>query len=253
MSGGGVAGSGGDGDDVEVVFNATARLVRGGRAIEISAPVPPGLDVVASSYGRASWPMTTFFSEFGVPVLPWYAAINETLPWVLPASVSDAVLDDGLRAEPWEEGAKPWDEGDDRAAHGGGGDDDRDRKGNARERQGESWEGGGQDGADASGLGRAAALPACPGGTTRVDSFGYGGVVWSACEDLRQPGGSIVLVSAAREEVWLSKSLLTYLLTNLLTCLLYLRTYLRTYLLRCGSPRATRRMARPTRVPSTST
>jgi len=72
------------------VHNATARLANGGRAIEISASVPAHLEVVASSYGRASWPMTLFFSERGVPVLPWYATLNQTLPWVLPAAVGDA-------------------------------------------------------------------------------------------------------------------------------------------------------------------
>ena len=81
--------------------NATARLVGGGQAIELSARLPPGMRVVASSYGRASWPMTLFFSERGVPVLPWYATLNQTLPWVLPSAVADAVslpLD-----EPWAE------------------------------------------------------------------------------------------------------------------------------------------------------
>jgi len=71
------------------VFNATARLTHGGRAVELSASVPTALKVVASSYGRASWPMTLFFSEHGVPVLPWYAALNQTMPWVLPTTVED--------------------------------------------------------------------------------------------------------------------------------------------------------------------
>ena len=73
----------------ESVLNATARLVDGGRALELSAALPHGLEVVATSYGRASWPMTVFFSEGGVPVLPWYATLDQTLPWVLPASVAD--------------------------------------------------------------------------------------------------------------------------------------------------------------------
>lgn len=83
----------------ELVFNATATLTSDGRALEITARIPPALQIVASSYGRASWPMTLFFSKAGVPLLPWYATVNETLPWVLPAAVSDGPpVDVGL---PW--------------------------------------------------------------------------------------------------------------------------------------------------------
>ena len=70
------------------MVNATATLTEGGAAIELTASVEAGWEVVATSYGRASWPMTIFFSQTGVPVLPWYAALNETLPWVPPASLA---------------------------------------------------------------------------------------------------------------------------------------------------------------------
>jgi hypothetical protein len=41
----------------------------------------------------------------------------------------------------------------------------------------------------------AATTPACPAGTTLVDTFkDSSGASWSACEDLQQPGGTIALV-----------------------------------------------------------
>jgi sialate O-acetylesterase len=70
-------------------FNATAVLVDDGTAVKITATVPVDFAVVASSYGRASWPMTIFFSATGVPVLPWYATLNQTLPWVIPSMAVD--------------------------------------------------------------------------------------------------------------------------------------------------------------------
>ena len=42
----------------------------------------------ATSYGRASWPMTTVFSsvaEGSLPVIPWYANLSATDPWTPPA------------------------------------------------------------------------------------------------------------------------------------------------------------------------
>ena len=109
-----------------ITLNATARLVDDdignfsssgapgggstGTAIDITVPaalVPAGFEIIASScvwcgctvvqnvefcdtsdcrYGRASWPMTIFFSQAGgVPVLPWFAKLDQTLPWVIPA------------------------------------------------------------------------------------------------------------------------------------------------------------------------
>ena len=87
-------------DGKETTFNATAELSTGGHAIRIFANLPPGFQVVASSMGRASWPMTIFFSEEGVPVLPWYAELNETLPWVPPSTVEDVPFEYELD-EPW--------------------------------------------------------------------------------------------------------------------------------------------------------
>eukprot|EP00967_Tisochrysis_lutea_P098568 scaffold145650_cov36-Tisochrysis_lutea.AAC.3 len=44
-----------------------------------------GFIPIATSYGRASWPMTTFFSADGrLPVLPWLANITTSTPWVPP-------------------------------------------------------------------------------------------------------------------------------------------------------------------------
>ena len=31
-----------------------------------------------TSYGRGSWPVTTFFNSFGQPVIPWFANISAT-------------------------------------------------------------------------------------------------------------------------------------------------------------------------------
>ena len=56
--------------------------------------------------------MTIFFSETGVPVLPWYAALNETLPWVPPPQEEEEqqqqqqerggyVYGDKMLREPW--------------------------------------------------------------------------------------------------------------------------------------------------------
>ena len=46
--------------------------------------------------------MTIFFTDHGVPVLPWYATLNQTLPWVLPSTVVDAPHAVELD-EPWAE------------------------------------------------------------------------------------------------------------------------------------------------------
>ena len=51
------------------------------------------------------------------------------------------------------------------------------------------------------------AAAACPAGTTVVEaSFSAEGKSWTACEDLSVPGGSIVLVPADGEPVWLPKT-----------------------------------------------
>jgi sialate O-acetylesterase len=93
----------------EVVFNASAVLANNGSAIELSAPVPSGWKVRASSYGRASWPMTIFFSVSGVPVLPWFSELNETKPWVIPPFATVNGEDKGeSRPHTTDLGATPW-------------------------------------------------------------------------------------------------------------------------------------------------
>ena len=52
--------------------------------------------------------------------------------------------------------------------------------------------------------------PACPGGITQIDTFDINGTAWSACEDLQQPGGSIVLVSGSGDVEWFSKTYSAY-------------------------------------------
>lgn len=87
------------------IFNATAILANDGLAIQLTASIPSGWEVLASSYGRASWPMTLFFSETGVPVLPWFATMNQTLPWVIPSLSSDDVDGGSVSLadhQPWE-------------------------------------------------------------------------------------------------------------------------------------------------------
>ena len=84
------------------VFNATAVLTNNGSAMELTAPVPSGWQVRATSYGRASWPMTIFFSASGVPVLPWFSELNETRLWVIPPFVQ-------LDSVPIDLGEQPWD------------------------------------------------------------------------------------------------------------------------------------------------
>ena len=57
----------------------------------------------------------------------------------------------------------------------------------------------------------AAAAPSCPGALTSVDSFAINGTAWAACEDLQQPAGSIVLISAAGETETFTKTYEPYL------------------------------------------
>ena len=63
-------------------LNATAEIGREGSSIVLTAKAPAGFVVAATSYGRADWPMTLFFTkQRGLPVIPWYAALNATNPW----------------------------------------------------------------------------------------------------------------------------------------------------------------------------
>ena len=53
----------------------------------------------------------------------------------------------------------------------------------------------------------AGAARECPGGTSVLEaSFSAEGQEWTACEDLRTPGGSLVLVPTHGEVVWQPKT-----------------------------------------------
>jgi len=68
-------------------LNATASVGVDGTSIELAAAAPDGFQPTASSYGRASWPMTVFFAAAGGnPVIPWYANFSATKPWEPPAA-----------------------------------------------------------------------------------------------------------------------------------------------------------------------
>lgn len=54
------------------------------------------------------------------------------------------------------------------------------------------------------------AWAACPGKMFQIDTFDYAGTSWMACEDLQQPGGSIVLVGANGRVEWFSKGYSVY-------------------------------------------
>ena len=63
-------------------LNATASIGSDSSTIVLKADAPAGFVVAATSYGRADWPMTTFFSEHGaLPVIPWYSGLSETAPF----------------------------------------------------------------------------------------------------------------------------------------------------------------------------
>ena len=56
-------------------------------------------------------------------------------------------------------------------------------------------------------LGATSFAPACPPGTTRVDTFVTADQVqWLACEDLATPGGGITLVPELGEAVHMPKT-----------------------------------------------
>lgn len=71
-------------------LNASASIGADGTSIELTAPAPDGFQATASSYGRASWPMTLFFAaEGGNPVIPWYSNFTTTKPWQPPTRATD--------------------------------------------------------------------------------------------------------------------------------------------------------------------
>ena len=81
------------GSGATVSLNATATI--SGSTIVLSAPVPPNSGTFtpqATSYGRASWPMTIFFSsvaEGSLPVIPWYSNLSSTNAWSPPTWAAD--------------------------------------------------------------------------------------------------------------------------------------------------------------------
>ena len=71
-------------------MNATAAIGKDGTSVELSAAAPEGFQPVASSYGRASWPMTLFFAEVGGnPLIPWYSNFTNVHPWAPPAAAAE--------------------------------------------------------------------------------------------------------------------------------------------------------------------
>lgn len=81
-------------DGSSIVLTArmpSARLLAaGGRPIALFTPASKAVFTpVATSYGRASWPMSLFFTEAGLPVLPWYANFSTSTPWDPPAWSED--------------------------------------------------------------------------------------------------------------------------------------------------------------------
>ena len=67
------------------MLNATASIGIDGSSIVLRAQnVPTDFKVLATSLGRGDWPMTRFFSEAGLPVLPWFANLSTLDPWTRP-------------------------------------------------------------------------------------------------------------------------------------------------------------------------
>ena len=65
----------------ELALNASVAIGADGSSLVLSAAAPAGFNATASSYGRATWPMTVFFSSTGLPVIPWWASFSATEPW----------------------------------------------------------------------------------------------------------------------------------------------------------------------------
>lgn len=71
---------------VGMFLNATSAVVGAdGTSIELMVSGAADFKATASSYGRASWPMTLFFAaNGGNPVIPWYSNFSSTNPWEPP-------------------------------------------------------------------------------------------------------------------------------------------------------------------------
>lgn len=74
-----------------IFLNATASVGADGESVVLMAVAPDGtFEATASSYGRASWPLTLFFAEEGGnPVIPWYSNFSNIHPWQPPAFTAD--------------------------------------------------------------------------------------------------------------------------------------------------------------------
>jgi len=71
-------------------LNATASIGAHPGSVVLSAAAPDGFQPTASSYGRASWPMTLFFAETGGnPLIPWYSNFSTTNPWEPPLMAAE--------------------------------------------------------------------------------------------------------------------------------------------------------------------
>ena len=90
-----------NGTTPNVELNATATIGADGSSIVMTATAPKGFVPKASSYGRASWPMTIFFAKNGdnLPVIPWFNNFTSTKPWeppleLLPPDLAEPLLVD---------------------------------------------------------------------------------------------------------------------------------------------------------------
>jgi sialate O-acetylesterase len=71
-------------------LNASAVVGGDGSSLVLSAEAPSDFGLTATSYGRASWPMTRFWSKVGqLPVIPWHAAIDALDAYSLPPKTAE--------------------------------------------------------------------------------------------------------------------------------------------------------------------
>ena len=77
-----------------LLLNATASVGADGTTMVLSVAAPGGtFEPTASSYGRASWPMTQFFAQVGGnPVIPWYSNFTNMHPWQPPVLAVDVLV-----------------------------------------------------------------------------------------------------------------------------------------------------------------
>ena len=64
-------------DAAKTWLNASAVPTADGTGLILTA-LAPGLEVLASAYGRATWPVVTAYNALGLPVVPWCFALNGT-------------------------------------------------------------------------------------------------------------------------------------------------------------------------------